>query len=262
MKLKILILPFFIIIELVFIIGYIKPNYDAITTKQSEITLQKDALSRVDSVAENIGAIHQALENRSDIVNFIDRYYPKSLDEERVVDMFNYLAQQSGIVVSEVKIKKNVKSQVVAVESPLPVVEDETMGVSVVATEAPEEPAESYEVTVSVLGAYQNLKDFFTRVYRSDRLHFTKEFSIMVREVDVEQAEKEATQGIQSNFLSASVVVDFDYIKEKRVANALNIPMFQSSDFDFKDAEEAKTFVTNLLPPVQSDEVGKANPFE
>ncbi len=260
MRLKILILPTFIIIELILAISYIKPNIDEITTKQSEISLQKDALSRVDSVAANITAVGQALESRSDTVAFIERYYPKTLDEERVVDMLNYLAQKSGLIVTALNITKN--EQVITVMESVAVPEDGSELELV--PEAPPEPPESYEVEVSVFGAYQNIKDFFRLVYQSDRLHTTKEFSITYQEDEQAGAETEGAspEPAESVFLTGSMTADFQYIKEKQVANALNIPLFQSSEFDFKAADSLITFVTTPLPPLETGGTGKINPFE
>lgn len=259
MKLKILILPTFIIIELILVISYIKPNIDLITTKQSEITLQKDALSRVDSVAAHIDALSQSLKGRSDTVAFVERYYPKTLDEERVVDMFNYLAQKSGLFVTALNITKN-EQVITVVESVAP---PEGSSDTSLMPEAPPEPPESYEVEISVLGAYQNIKDFFRRTYQADRLHTVKEFSITHQEDNQPAvAAGDSPEAEQTGFLVGSMTVDFPYIKEKQVVNALNIPLFQSPDFDFKAADSLIMFATTPLPPLETGGTGKANPFE
>ncbi|MFA9262741.1 MAG: hypothetical protein ACEQSB_05365 [Undibacterium sp.] len=261
MKLKILVLPAFIILELVLAIGYIKPNLDAITDKQTEITVQKDALSRVDSVKSNIGTISEVLSRRRETADFIERYYPKSLDEERVVDMFNYLAQQSGASVVDVNVKQNEKV-VTVVENAVPV--DGAAVDTSIAVEAPREMPDSYEVEISVLGEYQSIKDFFNRVYQVDRLHVTKEFSIIHRKEDelVKSADGETMEAAPKKVLLGTIKADFPYIKEKRVANALNIPIFQASEFDFTEADKLVEFVKNPLPPLEVGGAGRVNPFE
>lgn len=261
MKLKILILPTFIILELILAIGYIKPNLDAISDKQTEITVQKDALSRVDAVKANIGTITDELDRRREAVSFVERYYPKTLDEERVVDMLNYLAQQSGTSVVEVSVKKNEKVATV-VENTMPV-DGSAPGASI-AVEPPAETADSYEVELSVLGEYQNIKDFFNRVYLADRLHATKEFSITHRKEDdeIKSADGTTVEISTKRILFGTIVADFPYIKEKRVGNALNIALFQSSSFDFTEADKIADFVKNTLPTLQADGPGRPNPFE
>lgn len=261
MKLKILILPTFIILELVLAIGYIKPNLDAISDKQTEITVQKDALSRVDTVKANIGTITEELGRRREAVSFIERYYPKKLDEERVVDMLNYLAQLSGTSVVEVNVEKNEK--VATVVENVPPADGSVVDTSI-AVEAPAEAPDSYEVELSVLGEYQNIKDFFNRVYLADRLHMTKEFSITHRKEDdeIKSADGETVEISTKRILLGTIKADFPYIKEKRVANALNIALFQSSSFDFTEADKIAEFVTGALPTLQADGPGRPNPFE
>lgn len=261
MRLKILVLPIFIIIELILVIVYIKPNVDIITTKQSEITVQQEALSRVDSVASNIGLINQSLTENAPMVDFIERYYPKSSDEERVVDMFNYLSQLAGVIVTGVEIT--------ASEGGVPVGPAETpaadgMGELGTMSEGVLDLSESYQVSVSVLGTYQNLKNFFNRVRSTDRLHVTQEFSVSTRETSTspEELEKDQAEGIQSDFLTGEIVADFFYVKEKRAGDPLSIGLFQKASFDFSGAETLKALVTNPLPALSVNGAGKPNPFQ
>ena len=196
-------------------------------------------------------------------MNFVDKYYPKALDEERVVDMFNYLAQQSGIIVTEVvatqtppvNVADNVYNE--AVNSGL-TPEEATMKATAAALAAPRE----YLAKVVVLGAYPNLKDFLNRIYRSDRLHATQKFSITYRKRDPNKVEEETAEGILDNFLIGSLEAKFPYVGDQRVSDALNDPLFQSPTFDFKAAEQAVSFVTSPLPSLDTGETGRTNPYE
>jgi hypothetical protein len=263
MSLKILILPIFIILELVIAIGYIKPNIDMILTKRDEITVAKESLAKVDAVIENIQSVGQSLRSRSETVSFINKYYPKALDEERVVDMFNYLAQQSGIIATDVIITQtppvNVADSVYngAVNSGL-TPEEATMKATAAALAAPRE----YIAKVVVIGAYPNLKDFFNRIYHSDRLHAVQKFSITYRKRDPNKIEEETAKGILDNFLIGSLEAKFPYVGDQRVSDALNDPLFQSPTFDFKTAEQAVSFVTSPLPLLETGETGHTNPYE
>lgn len=263
MSLKILILPAFIILELIIAIGYIKPNVDAILAKRDEILGVEESLARVDSVIANIQSVGRSLKGRGEIVSFVERYYPSSLDEERVVDMFNYLAQQSGIIVTEVSAMKtpaiNVADGVYndAVNNGL-TPEEATAKAQAAALAAPQ----MYSAKVVALGAYPNLKDFMNRIYRSDRLHTTKKFSIAYRNRDPDKVEEELARGIQDNFLIGTVEAEFPYVGEQRVSDALNDPLFQSPSFDYTIAEEAATFVTSPLPTLDTGMTGRANPYE
>ena len=263
MSLKILILPTFIILEVIIAIGYIKPNIDAILAKQIEIQTAKDDLSKVDSVIGNIQTIGRSIASRPEAVNFVEKYYPKALDEERVVDMFNFLAQQSGIIVTgfsamedpEVRVGDAVYNDAIN-NGKTP--EEATLMAEAATLAAPR----SYTAKVTVIGAYSNIRDFFSKIHHSNRLHEIDEFSIEYRKQDPNKAEEEAALGIQSNFLIGTFEAKFPYVGEQRTGNALNEPLFQSPAFNFKTAEQAISFVTDPLPPLESGQGGRENPFE
>ncbi len=265
MSLKILILPTFIILELIIAVSYIKPNVSAIFAKRDEIAAAQGSLAKVESVEKNIQTLSGAIESRGETARFIERYYPKMLDEERIVDMFNFFALQSGIIITDVMITK------IPFTRP-PTAIDPTLGVSTegltpeaLAAQAEAVLAvfpESYSSKITVLGAYPNIKNFFGRIYRADRLHVTREFSMLYLKKDENQAEEDAAKGIQDNFLVGSFQADFPYIVEKRVASALSNPIFESEIFDFSAADKATSFVKNPPAPIDASGGGKANPFE
>lgn len=263
MSLKILVLPTFIILEVIIAIGYIKPNIDGILAKQIEIQTAKDDLSKVDSVISNIQTIGRSIASRAEAVSFVEKYYPKKLDEERVVDMFNFLAQQSGIIVTGVTVTADPEIQIAdtvyndAVNNGV-TPEEATLMAEAATLAAPK----SYTAKVTVIGGYANIKDFFSKIHHSDRLHDTAEFTIEERKQDPNKAEAEAAVGIQSNFLIGTLKAKFPYVGQQQVGNALNDPLFQSSTFNFKTAEQTISFVTNPLPTLESGQGGRENPFE
>ncbi len=263
MSLKILILPTFIILEVIIAIGYIKPNIDGILAKQIEIQTAKDDLAKVDSVVGNIQTIGRSITSRSEAVSFVEKYYPKKLDEERVVDMFNFLAQQSGIIVTGVAVTADPEVRVAdavyndAVNNGV-TPEEATLMAEAATLAAPK----SYTAKVTVIGGYQNIKDFFSKIHHADRLHETSEFAIEYRKQDPNKAEEEAAAGIQSNFLIGTLKAKFPYVGQQQTSDALNDPLFQASAFNFKTAEQAISFVTNPLPTLESGQGGRENPFE
>lgn len=263
MSLKILILPTFIILEVIIAIGYIKPNIDDILAKQSEIQVAQESSAQVDTITGNIQAIGQSVSSRPEAISFVEKYYPKVLDEERVVDMFNYLAQQSGMIVTGLKVEANEEVKVVDTvyndaintgSTP----EEATLMAEAAALAAPK----SYTASVTVIGAYANVKDFFTKVHHADRLHMIEQFTVESREQDPSQAEEEAARGIQSNFLVGTLRATFPYVGQQRTGDALNDPVFQAAAFDFTSADKVISFVTNPLPTLEGGQGGRENPFE
>ncbi|MGB3072969.1 MAG: hypothetical protein WBB68_01780 [Candidatus Moraniibacteriota bacterium] len=263
MSLKILLLPVFVILDVILVIGYIKPDASDIFAKRDEIVATEAELAKVDAVSGNIQALGQALASRDEAVSFVDRYYPRALDEERVVDMFNFLAQQSGLIVTGVKITKNQATHPTdeayneAINSGM-TPEQATVYAETAALALPQ----GYTAAVAVLGAYPNIKDFFNRIHHADRLHETAEFAITQRERDAGQTEEEITRGIQENFLIGTFEANFPYVGAQQASDPLVDPIFQSSAVDFETAEHALTFVTSPLPLLDSGTSGRPNPFE
>ncbi|TXH06846.1 MAG: hypothetical protein E6Q06_04485 [Candidatus Moraniibacteriota bacterium] len=263
MSLKILILPTFIILEVILAIGYIKPNIDAILAKRNEIAVAQEMLAKVDSVIANIQSLARELSSRPEAVGFVNRFYPSALDEERVVDMLNFLAQQSGVIVTDISIVANPASR----SSDDAYNEALNSGMTPEQALAHAEAAarlapQSYTAKASVLGAYPNIKDFFSRLYQSDRIHETEEFALAERKRDSSKADEEAAEGIQENFLVGTFRAKFPYVVAQRISDPLNAPLFQTASFDWQPAERAISFVTHPLPPLESDPAGRPNPFE
>ena len=107
MSIKILLFPFCIILSLVVIIGYIKPDVMSILETRKKIEKSQADLSRVASTIQNVQQMTLALNNHRESEKFVMKYLPISLEEERVLDTFNYLAVQSGVVISDVAIDEN-----------------------------------------------------------------------------------------------------------------------------------------------------------
>ncbi len=265
MSLKILVLPVFVILEVVLVIGYIKPNVSAILAKQADVATVEAEIAQADLIIGNIQALSQSLEDRSDGVSFVGRYYPEVLDEERVVDMFNYLAQQTGVIVSGVKITPKPTTLTVAA------VYDEALGAGMTPEQATahanvtvQAAPQQYTAEVAVLGAYPNIKDFYSRVYHADRLHETTKLAIAYRkpEASPKAKENETAPLILPNFLTGIFEADFPYVGKQSVGDPLTEPVFQSAIMDFTSVERAQSFVTSPLPPLDSGVGGRPNPFE
>lgn len=114
MSLKILFVPFSLILVLVLLIGYVKPDYDALLEKQVVVDAAQQQLNQMETRLGNIQSISSdfasassdALGGKNADEVLVDSYVPESVDQERVVDTFNYLAGQSGISLSSVTIEK------------------------------------------------------------------------------------------------------------------------------------------------------------
>lgn len=261
MSLKILVLPTFIIIELIVVILYVKPNADAILEQRAQIDSESEALAKVDAVRENVQSIAQSLKSRTDTVRFVQAYYPEVLDEERVIDLFNYLAQQSGVIVAKVAIQQK------AVAAPEGSSYQDFLNAGLTPEQATiqEEAAQaaipkSYTGRVSVVGEYANIKDFFSRVRHADRIQRVREYSVEAKASEKKNEEDAPAQ--PSTVLAGELEVEFPYVKKQRAQSVLNDPLFQTNTFDFAPADRVVNYVTSPLPKLEPGAAGRTNPFE
>lgn len=254
MKIKILIFPVFVVIDFVLILWYIKPNIDGIFDRRSEIASAEETLSRIDTITQNIDQLDSDLQRNSDIVSFIDGFYPQVLDEEKTVDLMNYLARQAGIVPISLELRHDRKQTestdisssggggegVGMTPGPLPVI------------------PESYTVTLTAIGGYSSLKNFFKMMVHSNRVQTVKEFSLSIPpKVNSEESEDKS----QADFLKGTFIASFPYLTSSQTTNALNNPIFSQAHFDFSSANALREAVTNLVPPLEVSPSPRADPF-
>ena len=112
MSLKILFIPFSFILTLVVLIGYVKPLYAELLLKQASYLGLQQQLNQVNDRLDNINAVlgdfssdfTDTLGGKSEREVVMDQYIPETIDQDRVVDAFNYLAGQSGVLISSMNM--------------------------------------------------------------------------------------------------------------------------------------------------------------
>lgn len=102
MKLKILLVPFSVVISLVLIIGYIYPGWfgeDAGSIKNIKKELEKEnaELLTVKTKKENMEKLSQSLGNNVELESLINKYYPTYRNDEDVVSNINNIAFSEGV---------------------------------------------------------------------------------------------------------------------------------------------------------------------
>ncbi len=256
MSLKLLLFPTMLVIAFTIGFLYIRPDVQTILEQRTIETVKREALAKVATVETNLSSLSQSLSSRSETVRLVNRYLPQSLDQERAVDIVNFLAQQSGVVVSALRIKDSTPPPVAprSVSTTLGA-DEEPSPESLVPPAPPAEPVKSYEVNVTVMGPYDNIRGFFERMHRTDRLHRVVSWGIQ-KPTDRPQ------EVIPENFLEGILVADFQYFSEKRAGNALGQPLFESDSIDFRAANSLADFINSPVGDLERPAAGRGNPFE
>ncbi len=276
MKLKLLIVPFFVIMSLVIGIGMIKPDYDSWVVKKKELAQKRAEVDRLEGLRANIDSLTSNLDQNKDLESFMLRFYPLTLDQERVIDAFNFIATQSGLTISTMDIKELVNEKqedalvpgggILAPMGESAIAEDGADGTRPPTIEGamptiayvPAEP-NSFTAQVKVKGSYENIKSFFARLYKLDRMH-------ELRNITVSEAKKETNaegeEVAPSGILEASFEAKFSYMMDKDNTTAMGAPVFGKSSFDIEKATASREWASTAVAELNVDNAGRANPFQ
>lgn len=249
MRLKILMMPFAILISLVIVIGFVKPEIGVFQEKRVLLDTKETQAQGMDTLLENIKNLTTSLETQSETEYFVMRYLPKDIDQERVVDMFNYLATQSGVLVSNMAMKEVVVST--ASDTPdIGVPLDPSL--PVVISSKPK--IKAYIGSVEVKGDYTGIKAFLDRVNHMNRFHKILKFSV----VKSPSTSEEQTPGI----LIAKLESQFEYFPVQKHESALGLPVFTKKEVGGNDWLLLRDWVKSTVPPLAGSDTGRSNPFQ
>lgn len=262
MRLKVLIVPFFIALVLILGIGYIKPDLDVIQTKKAEIATKEALAANVDAVVTNVETLNTSLDMQQESEKFIYRYLPETLNQDQVIDAFNFLTTQFGLAIVEMELKQPpqaVAEEPITLPSGALVLAGSAEGDAVAPQPAPV-AARTFILTGSVTGSYENIKAFFDALSRIDRFHTVRFFSIAAE--TVKQSAATSGGASQTSRLIGTFEAEFGYVPPKPVMQALTLPVFQHSTFDFSAVSRLLDRTTTSIPPLMKGETGKPNPFQ
>lgn len=257
MRLKILVVPFSILIALVLVIGYIKPDTTVLQEKRVLLESKNTQLGNLSEILKHIDSLSLAIEAESDTEQFVLEYVPKDMDQERVIDMFNYLAGQSGVFayvmnMREVQVK-SAPEETMQVVAGTPVLDG---GTSPLATPSIKPKLRAYTAEVEVRGEYANIRDFLNRLAHMNRFHKISSFSLAT--IKNTGAEEDQSLGV----LTGKFKAEFSYFPVQKVESALNVPVFNNGEFNQVQLEAIRTWANTLVAPLENPQAGRANPFE
>lgn len=262
MHLKILIVPSSILIALILLIGFVKPDLDTMQEKKVVLETKLTQSRNMTTLLSNITALVQSLDTQKESENFIASYLPKTMDEERVVDMFNFLAAQAGILMVTVNFKeledmgpKVDEVQQVVAGTPLVSGGADTVAPAVDASSKIR--VKGFSADVAVKGNYENIRDFFDRAAHMNRFHKIQGFTLSLpRETGG------ASSPDPAGTLSGTFQADFNYFPLQKVGNALNVPVFSRAEFDTTRLNTTLSWVTSSVPALERPTSGRPNPFQ
>ena len=262
MRLKVLIVPFFVVMVLIMFIGYIQPDIGLMEAQKAELAKKSDQVANMETVISNVDALNQSLDSQKELKQFVLRYLPKTMDQGRVIDTFNFLASQAGLSVTQMAMKELAKP-VAVVDNTTATINPAT-GMPITESVFKNPEADTYIASVKVRGSYESIKSFFDRVAHTDRFHKINDIAIEIPEnagAAVPGAVADALAPKTGDLLG-TFEASFDYFPGRTVQTAVTIPVFRSAQFDFSVAQKELDRITSPVSELEYVPSGKPNPFK
>lgn len=279
MSLKILSMPLFVICTLVIAISYIKPDISLLMKKHNQTKYLGNQLVSLETIASNIRSMQSQIEtSQSDSestmtdAHFLRSiYFPTSSDIEKGIDQLNFLADQSGVVVSNVEVEDAKKAD------PVPVVVDDSVADSAALLIAKADGEDFIEedvtsvhrtyvpdtflVTIEIAGSYEAMRDFYARIVHAKRLFLPVRVKISTKE-NTQAPGGAPVEEADSGILYSTLEARFLLLPAVSLTSAVGDDVFLKNTLDFETLaaiRQNKQGVTPELPP--ANPLGKANPF-
>lgn len=251
--LKKLVFPLFLIAIVFLSVNYIKPLVVSVLDKQKEKDEKLSELEAVEATVRNIGTLSESRQSLLESGNgkMAYDYLPVTQDHDHVLDIFNYLAVQSGAVVNDVSFEISKNNPTVSVTNELV---DKATGASVPKVSLPEPSA--FVASVRFQGSYDGIKSFLGKISGAGRFHAIKSFTIE------KQQKKEGEEGGSDDTLLASLGAEFSYLPEKTYPQAHTMPIFANGKFTLNPLDKLVALgegVPALAEPAVSP---RSNPFK
>ena len=285
MKLKFLLMPIVVIVSIVLIIWYIWPAWfdegseKSIVSINKQIRITQDELGRIKQRKSNVVKLNGSLQSHSDDRNLIFNYYPTSRKEEDIISKINHIAFSTGVYISDLEVKYGGKSvgretnklnKMLAIPktkitpvAPASAITTKIKSDLNVNSTKDDEASKIISLNLSVLGNYDQIKNFLNSLYPIGFLSNIQSFEIKKDEMKKQMQSEEAVEENESNILRSNVVINFGYLSGEKdeITKLLEQSLFASDQFDFEAIDKNRALIMEKYPSSEIGESGEANPF-
>ena len=289
MKLKILLMPFSVVLSLVLIIGYIYPSRfgedaNSIKNIKNEIEKKNEELLIVRAKKGNMTKLTQSLQNNADLESLINKYYPTYRNDEDVVNNINNVAFSEGVFLVNMGIEyKKVEAsddpvRVMAIPLKMSNVENnlitpENVSVDgiggeilladengILLADLAKARIKFIEANLEINGNYDQIKRFLVSLNKVGLLNNIKSFEILKNE---KQETADDEENVSVDFLTAKTVIGFGYLisANRPINDLLSSDLFDKGEFNFYDVDRKRGILIGNYKKSEVGEVGISNPF-
>lgn len=256
MSIKSISFPLFVVVLIFIALNFIRPTVLSIMEKRTLKESKAAELRTVEATLANIGALADSRDALlgEDRGNMAVEYLPFASDQDRVLDILNYLSVQAGASIASVTFKESPVQ-------PRPAVQPEVLADGTVVPMPPRAPLpKSFSVTVAMTGTYDSLKSFMEKVSNANRFHTVSMFSIGEKK-EQRSAQEEEAPTVPDGFLEGIFEADFAYLPEEKHENAYLHPVFAAGKFDTSALDKLAAMRSDVPTLVEPSTSGRSNPF-
>jgi len=243
MSLKILIFPFFSLLTLFLIIGFLKPDLDIIIEKMDTIDNQKILVEDSDSIVKHIDQLTSVVNENAESKKMLFTYLPPVFDHESIIDSFNFLATDSSLYVNTITLKQDSA-----------VVMNNLVDANASSTDLNKSKVSIIPFSGEFTGSYQDIKTFLSQLNYTNRFQNINSFSL--------ESQQKSGETEPSNIIKGIINIDYGYLKDFSVDSAVKVPFLRDRvSFDLSPITTFKDKMTEIPLPVVTIP-GKENPFK
>lgn len=262
MSIKSISFPLFVVALIFIALNFIRPTVLSVVDKR---TLKESKAAELRTVEATLASIGTLADSRITLLgeergSMAVEYLPFESDQDRVLDILNYLSVQAGTSISSVAFKESPAQTRPPIEIPAEIT-PEMLASGTFPLTPPQAPLpRSFTVTVAMTGTYDGLKSFMEKVTNANRFHTVSMFSITEKGGESPTQEAEAP-AVSDGFLDGIFEADFAYLPEEKYENAYLHPVFAAGKFDTAALDKLSAMKSDVPMLVEPSTSGRSNPF-
>lgn len=263
MKLKVLLAPLLIVLDIVLAIWYVYPAVtDSVggTGMIQKLAERKEKKTLIDQLAEkrsNVASLASYISSNRAYESVLFGYVPDSKAEDEIISGLNGIVLAGGSVIYglsvEAKSSENDSSdQQLAVSDDGSLVDASLMPSEQTVAVAPK--PKFLDANLTFAGDYENMKSILASLYRLKRFNGISSMTVTPMKDE---------GGTPSGMLQTQLVADFAYYpKSKNMKDSdIDRAVFSGSSFDVSAIDDLIKVRTGDVIKASVDQSGKANPF-
>lgn len=251
MKVKILLVPLFIVISIMLLIWLVYPAFSDLNDKRGELKDVGVKVADMEIKLQKTFELMNSMSEKGQEQEMVYNFLPTDQKIEEVIDILNNLAYSEGLPIADLSVGK----PKVILES---IAKETTMGdgmtgdIKKAVSEGSINDVREFEAEFSVVGGYDNLRNIINNINKTRRFNDIIDISI----------NKSSSQTADSNLLNMDLIIKFNYLEKVKIVSSVNNKIFTSGEFETASLiEDMDRYRNGYYSIVVVDGVGKSNPF-